>query len=314
MTDFLSIVFDDLHLRDAEYLFLSTAKPWSAHISLPNRAVFHAVLQGHVECAIGDELFDLSAGDILIIPGAKAHQIRMPKMPTYNEPVDISQDFKRLQLSPMQLGEGEFDSLILSASCLFDEVMGAPLISALPTAMPIRGMAKHPPNWLRIGIEFLLDEMSDLKPGHQAILNRLGDIWFLECLRTYITELPEGNETWLRALKDPLLGSVLSKIHQYPAQPWTVNALAEVAHLSRSAFAERFIRCMSMPPLTYVTEHRMRIAVRELTHSAQPIRHIAEQVGYSSENAFGQAFKRIHGCSPGQYRERIRKNDTEISD
>ncbi len=275
--------------------------------------MFHAVLQGQVECLIDGEVFELNSGDILIIPGAKPHHIRMPQAPSYTPIIDISAEFKHLQHTPLQIGEGEFGAMILTASCLFDEVMGAPLITALPVAMPILGMAQHPPNWLRIGIEFLLDEMSDLRPGHQAILNRLGDVWFLECLRTYIEHLPEGNETWLRALKDPVLASVLSRIHKQPANPWTVNTLAEIAHLSRSAFAERFIRCMGVPPLTYVTEHRMRIAVWELIHTAQPIRHIAEQVGYSSENAFGQAFKRLHGCSPGQYRETIRRSGAEIS-
>jgi AraC-like DNA-binding protein len=224
-----------------------------------------------------------------------------------NAQVDISEQFGRPRETPICLGQGELSAFILTAGCRFDAELGQPLMSALPSAIPILGVQKSTPEWLRIGIEFLLQETRERRPGHQSILNRLGDIWFVEVLRTYIESLPEGNDSWLRALKDPALALVLSAIHKHPGRPWTVPALAQMACLSRSAFADRFQKIMGKPPLTYVSEHRMRVAAWQLRHTGQPICHIGDAVGYASETAFGQAFKRSYGLAPSRYREQMRQ-------
>jgi len=306
MQDFLSIIFDDLHLTGAKYFFTSAADPWLARVELQDRAVFHAVLQGRVAAEIDDQRFVLQAGDIFIVPTGGRHRLGMVEQAAGLPETDISDLFQSQRGTTIQLGEGELSAHLISASCSFDAELGQPLMSALPRGVPLHGLGTSPPEWLRIGIQFLTQETRELRPGHQSILNRLGDIWFVECLRLYVENLPEGNDSWLRALKDPALATVLSAIHRAPGQDWTVPGLARMACLSRSAFADRFLRIMGKPPLTYVAEHRMRIAAWQLRHTEQPVCRIAEMVGYTSETAFGQAFKRIHGVAPGRYRERLR--------
>lgn len=313
MQDFLSIIFDDLHLTDAEYFFVSASEAWAFGVNLPNRSIFHAVLQGEAIVAVGDERFHLCAGDLLIVPTGSAHSLyALGGME--NTKVDISEQFGRSRETPICLGQGDLSAFILTAGCRFDAELGQPLMSALPSAIPILGVQKSTPEWLRIGIEFLLQETRERRPGHQSILNRLGDIWFVEVLRTYIESLPEGNDSWLRALKDPALALVLSAIHKHPGRPWTVPALAQMACLSRSAFADRFQKIMGKPPLTYVSEHRMRVAAWQLRHTGQPICHIGDAVGYASETAFGQAFKRSYGLAPSRYREQMRQLAASNSD
>lgn len=313
MQDFLSIIFDDLHLTDAEYFFVSASEAWAFGVNLPNRSIFHAVLQGEAIVVVGDERFHLSAGDLMVVPTGSAHVLHALVGIDHN-PVDISGEFGRPRETPINLGQGDLSAFILTAGCRFDPELGQPLMSALPSAIPILGVQKSTPEWLRIGIEFLLQETRDRRPGHQSILNRLGDIWFVEVLRTYIESLPEGNDSWLRALKDPALALVLSAIHKYPGRPWTVSALAQMACLSRSAFADRFQKIMGKPPLTYVSEHRMRVAAWQLRHTGQPICHIGDAVGYASETAFGQAFKRSYGLAPSRYREQMRQLAASNSD
>lgn len=313
MQDFLSIIFDDLHLTDAEYFFVSASSDWAFGVNLPNRSIFHAVLQGEAMVVVGDERYHLSAGDLLIVPTGSEHSIHAPEGIAYPV-VDISEEFGRPRETPITLGNGPLSAFILTAGCRFDVELGQPLMSALPAAISILGVQKSTPEWLRIGIEFLLQETRERRPGHQSILNRLGDIWFVEVLRTYIESLPEGNDSWLRALKDPALAMVLSAIHKHPGKAWTVPALAQMACLSRSAFADRFQKIMGKPPLTYVSEHRMRVAAWQLRHTGQPICHIGDAVGYASETAFGQAFKRTYGLAPGRYREQIRAESAVSSD
>ncbi len=306
MQDFLSIIFDDLHLTAAKYFFTSAADPWAVKVDIEGRAVFHAVLQGRAAAEVDGQRFVLEAGDIFIVPTGYAHRLTMVDLPAGCPEIDISGEFKGYRDTPIQLGEGDLSAFLISASCSFDVELGQPLMSALPRGMPLHGLGISPPEWLRIGIQFLLQETRELRPGHQSILNRLGDIWFVECLRLYVENLPEGNDSWLRALKDPALATVLSAIHKAPDKDWTVPALAQLACLSRSAFADRFHKIMGKPPLTYVAEHRMRLAAWQLRHSEQPVCRIAEMVGYASETAFGQAFKRLHGVAPGRYREQLR--------
>ncbi|WUD86198.1 helix-turn-helix transcriptional regulator [Streptomyces sp. NBC_00503] len=79
-------------------------------------------------------------------------------------------------------------------------------------------------------------------------------------------------------------------------------ALAAEAGLSRAAFARRFAALVGRPPLGYLTWWRMTTAARLLRASKAPLRSIAVQVGYASEFAFADAFKRMYGMPPGAYR------------
>jgi AraC-like DNA-binding protein len=77
--------------------------------------------------------------------------------------------------------------------------------------------------------------------------------------------------------------------------------------MSRAAFARRFKRLVNQGPLTYLTWWRMTIAARLLRESDAPLTSIGRQIGYGSEFAFANAFKRQYGVSPGRYRDRRQK-------
>jgi transcriptional regulator GlxA family with amidase domain len=181
--------------------------------------------------------------------------------------------------------------------------MAAPLIAALPPIMLVQSGGNMPPLWLALGIQFLEQEIAAVRPAQQAILNRVGDILLMECMRDYVESVPEGSGNWLAALKDKALSIALAKMHQQPDRNWTVPELAQHACLSRSAFADRFGQALGEPPLTYLTRHRMRLAARQLRSSAQTVSKIAQQVGYASEAAFSQAFKREYGEAPSIWRQ-----------
>ena len=78
--------------------------------------------------------------------------------------------------------------------------------------------------------------------------------------------------------------------------------LAAEAGLSRAPFARRFTALIGQPPLSYLTWWRMTTAARLLRDADAPLSAIALRVGYTSEFAFANAFKRHHGIAPGTYR------------
>lgn len=72
--------------------------------------------------------------------------------------------------------------------------------------------------------------------------------------------------------------------------------------MSRTTFAVHFRTIAGTAPLAYLTEWRMRLAERTLREEATPVAAIARSLGYASESAFSNAFKRVTGSSPSAYR------------
>lgn len=61
-----------------------------------------------------------------------------------------------------------------------------------------------------------------------------------------------------------------------------------------------------VPPLTYLCTWRMRLAQHTLRREDTPVAAIASALGYGSESAFSNAFKRTTGVAPRRYREAAR--------
>lgn len=79
--------------------------------------------------------------------------------------------------------------------------------------------------------------------------------------------------------------------------------MAERLAMSRSAFAARFKAVVGEPPLSYLTRWRLQKAARRMLQEDATLGAIARAVGYETESAFGKAFRRQFGVTPGEYRK-----------
>lgn len=303
--DTLSLILDDMRLQGSVFVYAQASAPWSLRLHTPGVAAFHIVTSGSAWLMRdGAEPLSLQAGDLVILPTGADHRVQdrptadgaatdlLPLISEINRPDE-----------PLRLGGSGTVATLVSGHTRFDAAMAAPLLAALPPLMHVRSDGDAPPPWLAIGLQFLAQEVSASRPAQQAIINRISDIMLIECLRDYVESLPEGSGNWLAALRDKALSTALGQMHRDPARNWTVHELAALACLSRSAFAERFTLAMGRPPLAYLTQHRMRLAARQLAHTLLPVSRIADSVGYGSETAFSQAFKREYGVSPSAWRK-----------
>lgn len=91
-------------------------------------------------------------------------------------------------------------------------------------------------------------------------------------------------------------------IHAAPENPWTVTELAAVCGLSRSLFADTFVRVTGDTPGRYLAMVRMEKARDLLRIRALSLADVAHRSGYSTDMAFIRAFKRHFGVTPGQFR------------
>jgi transcriptional regulator GlxA family with amidase domain len=189
---------------------------------------------------------------------------------------------------------------------VLDDGAHHPLLPVLPKVIALRARDGHAAAWLAPTLSFLAAEAGTELPGARTVVSRLADILFIQVVRAHLGSAPEQVSGWLGALRDPQIGSALGCMHEDPAHPWTVEALAQRVAMSRSTFAARFAEIVGEPPLHYLTRWRMQKARSLLREGRVPLSEVAARVGYDSEAAFSKAFKRAVGEAPGAYRRASR--------
>jgi transcriptional regulator GlxA family with amidase domain len=127
------------------------------------------------------------------------------------------------------------------------------------------------------------------------------DLLVIRTLRTWAASRPT-NLGWLGGLAEERIGRALSAMHADPYRDWNVDALASIAAMSRSVFAERFTAKVGGPPLRYLTRWRLTIAADLLRTGGLKVTEAAQRVGYASDAAFSRAFKAHFGYAPSEAR------------
>jgi AraC-like DNA-binding protein len=166
--------------------------------------------------------------------------------------------------------------------------------------MHMRGMSNA---WHGNFTRQLIEESRLGRAGADTVLTRLAELMFIEVVRRYLEDLPQGQTGWLAGIRDDVVGRVLALLHSRPAHPWTLDELARAAASSRSNVAKRFALLVGQPPMQYLAQWRMQIAANLLAQSGAKVATIGAEVGYDSEAAFSRAFKKATGLAPGAWRE-----------
>ena len=250
----------------------------------PGTAWFHLLDQGECWLTMGDSdvRVRMGAGDLVVLPRGTAHT-----------------------LLPVEGPDGRVDessyTTMLCGEFRFESTTGNPVMDALPDLMHVRG-AESGDAYRRLA-QLLVNEAGHPGFGMQAVVDKLADALFVMALRQHLSGT-EGRRGLFAALADSRLKRALEAMHRDPGRDWTVASLAEVALLSRTAFAERFAEVLEETPYQYLTRWRMAQALRLLRDPRLSVAHVAERLGYQTEAAFRRSFKRVHGYGPGSVRRR----------
>ncbi len=304
--DALSKIFDDIHLARSEYIYLNVFHPHVLGYQHEPSMLAYILLHGQAELGFKDtaERICMQQGDLVLLPSAKAHYLSCPAQDQFTNHSDINSYFHSHAQQSIDFGvEQPQRSFILAIRSKIDIQMAKPLIASLPDHLHIQHiLSDSAPEWLQIGLQFLAVETQHVRPGRDRILDHLVSILLIECVRDFILNAPHAS-SWLNALSHPELSSALAAIHERPEHNWTVESLAEQCHMSRSKFAQLFAQVVGEPPLAYLQQHRLRLAARYLRESILSVQQTAHRVGYSSETAFSQSFKKQFELTPSQYRQ-----------
>lgn len=195
----------------------------------------------------------------------------------------------------LQVPSGHTASL-LCATIVFADGLRNPLARVLPDCLHLR-LAEI--GGLGATIALLFDEAGNGAAGRELILDRLCDVLLIQVIRR---EFESGTLSLelLAGLSDRQLAPALAAIHERPEEPWTLQALAGVAHMSRAAFTERFRSIMGMPPGEYLTRWRIALGGR-LLRAGMPVKLVSSRTGYTSSSTFTRAFTTLMGASPREW-------------
>ncbi|MFY7069137.1 AraC family transcriptional regulator [Nocardiopsis changdeensis] len=298
--------------------------PWGMRFPEVSGVGFQVVLQGSCVLSVeGGEPLHLGVGDIVFLPNGQGHVLAeesaspvrdLCDLLPHGRDADPGAPVTELVCGPQgagprfgsaavgEDGRGRPSCVTLGGSYHTCGARPHPMLSELPRLvhLPARVGARTE---LGAAVELLGAELDRPRPGGDAIVPSLLEMLLVYILRTYIEEnRSAAARGWLGVMRDPAVYAAVQAVHSDPAHPWTVAGLGERAGLSRAAFAKRFTALAGLSPLAYVTWWRLTTAGRMLQENDDPISAIAARVGYSSQFAFANAFKREFGLSPGRYR------------
>jgi len=158
---------------------------------------------------------------------------------------------------------------------------------------------------VRFAFDGIFAEQCQGSTGSQAMTGAL----MTQCLVHLFRSLPADEGTglpWLVALADERLGRAVDAILTDMAGDHTVESLADLASMSRSAFAARFQAAFGRSPMSFAHHVRMQRAVELMETTSLSVDQVGCRVGFTSRSHFSQSFARHTGVPPAQYRaERV---------
>jgi AraC-like DNA-binding protein len=277
---------------------LRATAPWGARFSPFTHVKLGVLVEGECWlCVDGLEPLFLSTGDFYLLgnpppyglgSSVEAARARDPNGPLRTE----------ISASGPEISRGSV-TYTCGVDFEFPDSAASTLFSSLPPAMVVKADDTNGKLLWNIAT-LLVHEIETQKAGRSLVLEHLAQILLVYMLRSHAgsSHEPLG---WLASVVDDGIGTALRAVHAQPHHRWTLEELANIAMMSRSAFAANFRTRVGRPPLDYLIEWRMQLA-RAALRTEDSLTAIAEAIGYQSESAFSTAFRRVVGMSPREFR------------
>lgn len=235
--DPLDDVFAAMRVQTAMYVRLETSAPWGIQFAGGSAARFGFVVRG--TCWLISDAgpaVELSAGDCYVLVHGSEYALRDDVGSSTRNCFDV---LRGQNGNVVTVGGGGDAATVVTGWFTYDELSARPLMQLLPPLLHAQIGAERT-FLLESTLQLLALETAERGLGSGVVISRLADILFIQAIRTHVASRVSGESGWLAALTDARLGPVLRAIHLDAATPWTVDALASTAGMSRSAFASHF--------------------------------------------------------------------------
>ncbi|MDX2055003.1 MAG: AraC family transcriptional regulator [Polyangiaceae bacterium] len=230
------------------------------------------------------EAFIIEAGDVFVVPAEMLHGYADCKELGL---VNVLFDPRRLQLPENQLLQAP------GYAALFQ------LEPRLRSRHKFQSRLRVPPETLARILESVARMSDELKlrgPGYEAAATAHFCHVIVELARNYGTMTAPLPQSLVR------LSEVVQWLERNFDKEVNVDALAKLAHMSRSTFVRSFRACFGVPPMSYVTTLRVQKAAHLLRDTRARVKEVAPLVGIDDTSYFARVFRQHMGVDPSAYR------------
>lgn len=266
---------------------------WAFAFPAADRLKFVAVLEGEQWMLTPNEPHCLmKKGDVCLLGRTSYVVASDPEL----EPRNGVSLYPELGSDVARVGSGD-GVIAIGGSIAFPDEIGDFLLDMLPRFLLV-GREASASGAIATVLDLISNEILRNAMGTEVVAARLADILVVEALRT-LSDVEDRSRTgWLGAISDPRLGRALRAVHRDVAVPWTVAGLAGVAGMSRAAFSAKFTQQVGRPPLAYLRYWRLTLARTLLLRGTRSVDEVARDVGYTSQSAFGNAYRQAFATTP----------------
>jgi AraC-like DNA-binding protein/mannose-6-phosphate isomerase-like protein (cupin superfamily) len=288
----------ELRMSSVFYTHSTMKQPWGIKMpSIPSSTMFHLILNGEATVSVAGVQVSLEAGDFILLPRGTGHEIVDVNNTTAsdlfeNEIERVTEHYERLKTK----GNGD-TTTSLCGTVLFENEVTTSIISAMPDFILIKAKSKEHET-IKSMVQAIRRETQHEDYGSGLVVSKLADVLILQCIRAWIKEVSEENQSWIVAHTDKRLSRAMKLIHSDTAASIDIETLAEISGMSRTSFIEYFKKRVGQTPKKYITNWRLSLARERLLHGNIAVLNIALDVGYQSEAAFSRAYKAKFGEPP----------------
>lgn len=277
---------------------LDVGGSWALKFPATESIRCYAVTSGRCWIILGNcaETIQLSEGDCFLLTGGQSFVLTSDP----NEPVvDMAGLLSTTPEGGVFTYKGGGDVTGIGGFFEFHGPQASALLAQLPPFVHVRNESCKAS--LIASMDLMTQELREPQAGSSLVAQHLAQMMLVLAIRAALSCASIRGVGWLSAIGDKKMSAAISAIHLNPRESWTLQSLAALANMSRSAFAARFKEIVGTSPMGYLRRWRMMLVVEKLMNSNEPISVIGISIGYGSESAFSTAFKKVMGCSPVHY-------------
>ncbi|MDO5805917.1 MAG: AraC family transcriptional regulator [Eubacteriales bacterium] len=254
---------------------------WHWHSELE----FVEILQGAIECHIGEEIIELREGDTFFINSGVIHKYQAPKVCREKQCM-----FSDILFLPEIIAPNS--SLIYEKYVRPIVLYGKPFLVMRQTQAweeSVRSLYHH-----IVNVCLTAEDLTELRiqAGVSELWTRLFHYLYRE-----ETEQQENKNILAQARLRKMMQFIWDHFHE----KITLDDIAASANISKSAALRCFRSGMQTSPVGYLNDFRLNRAKELLLTSHSTVSEIAVSVGFDNVGYFDRVFRRTFGLTPKQF-------------
>lgn len=295
----LERILSDLELSLEAFAVCEIATGWRLRLERAGWVTVHFVLAGDGRLRLPNgQAVPMPAGSLVLVPARRAHDIEIGA--SVDHEVRAADTAPHLEgLHVYEAGPHADDELVVACGRIQASLGAGPGLFARLEEPLVLDFSDSP--HMASIFERLLEEERQRSSTSATMMTTLMNEAMILLFRRLCAD-PACPLPWLTALEDPQLSTAVALMLEHPERAHSVETLADVSLMSRTAFASAFSERFERSPMAYLRGIRMRRAANLLRGTDMTVDQVASSVGYASRSQFSRAFSSEYHVPPARYR------------